>query len=82
MIECVKSIHSTGFIHADIKVDNIMVNIKNQLFLIDYGCSQKINQPDGTHRPMITENKFKGNVKFASKNVMIGLTLSKRDDLI
>ena len=82
MIDCVKNIHETGFIHADIKVDNFMVDVKNQVHLIDYGNCQRIKNSDGTHRLMTSKNRFFGNVKCASKNALNGLTLSKRDDMI
>lgn len=63
-------------------MDNVMVNSENQVFLIDYGCCQKIKMPDGSDRPNIIDQKFGGNINFASKNCLNGETLSKRDDLI
>ena len=37
IVDSLKNLHSTGYIHADVKLDNFMVNAQNQVFLIDYG---------------------------------------------
>ena len=39
LVECVENIHSTGYIHTDIKLYNVMIGSENQVFLIDYGCA-------------------------------------------
>ena len=39
LVESAQSIHNAGYVHADIKLDNIMVDQQNKVFLIDYGCA-------------------------------------------
>ena len=39
MIDCVESLHSTGYLHLDIKLDNVMIGQDNKVYLIDYGLS-------------------------------------------
>ena len=50
--------HDEGFIHCDIKPDNIMIgdytvdnNNVNKIYLIDFGISQKYLSDDGSHLP-------------------------------
>ena len=70
MIDCVESLHSTGYLHLDIKLDNIMICEDNKVHLIDYGLSQKYKLTDGSHRPDTMDRNF-GNKAFASKNAFI-----------
>ena len=51
LIESVANIHSTGYLHLDIKLDNIMVSERNEIVLIDYGQARKYLLEDGTHCP-------------------------------
>jgi len=46
MIDLLESLHSLGYIHCDIKPDNIMIGdymkerkLMNKLYLIDFGIS-------------------------------------------
>lgn len=41
MIQAIHSIHSLGFVHRDIKPDNILVDVSGHLKLIDFGSSAK-----------------------------------------
>ncbi len=59
MIDLLQKFHSKGLIHCDIKPDNILIGDKkinsksiNQLYLIDYGISQKYLDEDGNHLPL------------------------------
>jgi tau tubulin kinase len=43
MLECVRSLHSIGYLHRDIKPANFMVDKQQddaRVYLIDYGLSQ------------------------------------------
>lgn len=89
MVNLLEKLHDEGFIHCDLKPDNIMIGnyIKdpksmNQLHLIDFGISQRYVDEDGKHHPMLQKVPFKGNVIFSSKNAFAQITLSRRDDII
>ena len=82
MIEAVESIHNSGFVHTDLKLDNIMFNSQNKVFIIDYGNAQKFQLPDGTHRPNGSGPDKFVNVHFGSKNALNKQTISRRDDII
>ena len=82
LIEAAKSIHCSGYVHTDLKLDNIMIDRQNKVFIIDYGNAQKFLLPDGTHRPNGSGPDKFVNVHFGSKNAINKDTLSMRDDLI
>ena len=70
LIEAAESIHSSGYVHTDLKLDNIMINRQNKVFIIDYGNAQKFLLPDGTHRPNGSGPEKFVNVHFGSKNAL------------
>lgn len=68
----IKSIHKKKIIHRDINPDNIIVDGKGKLYLIDFGIS--------------TRNKFKiknitGTFKFSSKKQMKRKSVDYKDDI-
>ena len=81
LIESVQNMHKTGYLHLDIKLDNILISQTNEVVLIDYGQARKFKLPDGTHCPDTGEMEW-GNVHFASPNAFKDQTLSRRDDII
>ena len=82
LIEAAESIHSSGYVHTDLKLDNIMINRQNKVFIIDYGNAQKFQLPDGTHRPNGSGPDKFVNVHFGSVNALNKNTISRRDDII
>mgnify|MGYP000462558045 CR=1 FL=1 len=82
LIDGVKSIHSSGYVHTDLKLDNIMIDHQNKVFIIDYGNAQKFLLPDGTHRPNGSGPDKFVNVHFGSNNALNKETISRRDDII
>ena len=89
LLNLLERLHSIGYIHCDIKPDNIMIgdhqqnpNEINKLYLVDFSFSQKYIDENGNHFPLKTGLPFKGNVIFSSKNVFKQVSLSRRDDII
>ncbi len=67
--------HSIGFIHLDLKPDNVLVgsgdiqNLKAKvIYLIDFGISRKYKETDGSHVPFRVDVPFTGNLVFSSVN--------------
>ena len=81
LLQCVENMHSAGYIHGDIKPDNIMLNEQNKVTLIDFGFAEKFLLPDGSHRPN-TGSERDLNPHFCSKNHLNKHTSSRRDDII
>ena len=89
LIDILQRLHDQGFIHCDLKTDNIMIGnytkepkSMNKLYLIDFGISQSYLTESGTHIAFEKDVPFKGNVIFSSKNAFDQKTLSRRDDII
>ena len=75
MIELLRRMHNVGYIHCDIKPDNILIGdymkeekLKNKLYLIDFGISHNYLDDGGDHVAEKKNVPFKGNVIFSSKN--------------
>ena len=75
LVDLLEVFHDQGYIHCDIKPDNIMIGdftkdskLVNRLYLIDFGISQKYLNDDGTHMAFERDVPFKGNVIFSSRN--------------
>ena len=88
LIEALEYLHSFGQLHNDLKLDNILIGDQyssieslKEIKLIDFGLSTSFLGPNGAH---IKQEQIhtKGNYAFVSKNTIIGLSPSRRDDLI
>ena len=79
----IKTLHEIGFIHNDLKLENILVgkNDPHIIYLIDFGLACKYLEEDGTHVEKQFINKFSGNFMYASLNSCRGNTKSRRDDI-
>lgn len=76
-------LHELGFVHNDLKLDNILVGHKDPslIYLIDFGLTCKYLEADGTHSKKKYIEKFSGNFLFASLNSCRGNNKSRRDDI-
>ncbi len=83
MIMAIKQLHSAFVIHSDIKPDNFMVDNRENLVIIDFGLSSLYYNSE---KDIYKENKpcehMVGSAKYASYNLHMGNTISRRDDLI
>ena len=84
VLDAIENFHKKGYIHRDIKPDNICIGRKdkNTTFLIDFGISEKYwDFVQNKHNPRSLKREFKGNVAFCSDSALLGINPSRRDDL-
>lgn len=80
LISSINAIQDEGLFHMDIKKSNILWNFKNiqkelpDLCLIDYNLSRKSEDNIRTNN--------RGNMKYASLDILLGKKINKKDDLI
>ena len=83
LINSIEAFHKAGFLHRDIKPDNLATALDPQtptIYLLDVGVANKY-QPNGFHLKYAEDVSFTGNYVFCSCNVLKGVRPSRRDDL-
>lgn len=70
LIKRVRVLHGMGFVHNDIKLENLVVGHldSDQLYLLDFGLSTSYRLQSGQHIPKTNLRQFSGNFLFASNN--------------
>ncbi|VDM96486.1 unnamed protein product [Thelazia callipaeda] len=86
MLHRLQILHSSGFVHRDVKPDNYLMGIgddEEKCYLIDYGLAQRYISDDEAriHIAFEKERRLIGTTTYASINSHKGYTLSRRDDL-
>ena len=76
MLKLIKFIHSKGLLHRDIKPDNFLIGIRNninKIFMIDFGLSKKYLTKEGEHIPYKDNKDLTGTARYASINTHLGI---------
>ena len=76
LTKSIEALHDLGYLHLDIKPDNILVENLNsgKLCLIDFGISEKYVDDQGNHRPAKHLVNIAGNLLYMSKNAFTFLS--------
>jgi serine/threonine protein kinase len=82
MIEIIKHIHNSGYIHRDIKPDNFVIgnDDQNKLYCIDFGLAKKYMR-NNEHIKFSSKKKFCGTARYASIAAHSQEEQSRKDDL-
>jgi len=82
-LRTVKGIHEQGYLHLDIKPDNVLLKRKKtacQCYLVDFGLALKYAYSGG-HYSYHEQGEFRGNAVFASRHMLRRCAPGRRDDL-
>lgn len=83
IVSAFRWIHDAGIIHCDVKPDNMMVDERGRVVVIDFGlASMYMDDESGEHNPNVPSPHLVGSPKYASYFVHQGNSVSRRDDLI
>ena len=83
IVSGLQAIHCAGIVHTDIKPDNIMLDDRGRIQIIDFGLSSLIyNRDKGVMQENVSRENLVGSCKYASYNLHLGNSPSFRDDLI
>ncbi|CAF3447519.1 unnamed protein product [Rotaria sp. Silwood1] len=77
ILDIFEYIHSHGYVHADIKAENILMNDSIHIYLLDYGLSRKVSLQ---YEEKI-QRRHEGTLEFTSLDVHRGAVPSFRGDL-
>ena len=82
-LTALEDLHACGYIHHDIKPDNIAISTQDndpRIYLIDLGLSMPYCY-EGTHCSYSETSDFQGTPFFCSANMVRGVRATRRDDV-
>ncbi|RCH79085.1 Casein kinase I isoform delta [Rhizopus stolonifer] len=83
LIDRVETLHNAGFVHRDIKPDNLAMGLDDEsstLYMLDLGLGKRYMQGN-RHISMRHDKSLTGTARYASMNSHRGYELSRRDDM-
>ena len=82
LLHGLEKLHSLGYIHRDLKPQNVMLDDEQKALLIDYGVAVRFEDKNKKHIKFEKRAaSIVGTPTFLSQNAVQGMTVSRRDDL-
>lgn len=83
LLDIIKYIHTSGYLHRDIKPDNFVIGYDDvkKVFVIDFGLAKKYIKRNGDHIDFNEKRKFCGTARYASIAAHQQCEQSRKDDL-
>jgi serine/threonine-protein kinase len=66
--QALQTLHRAGWIHGDLKPDNLLVDRRGHVTVIDLGLAQRI----GTPRELVAAGPFRGTPRYAAPEMLAG----------
>lgn len=86
LIACIQDIHKKSIVHGDLKPGNIFMGTgkdAKKVSIIDFGLAQEFcDRRTKVHVTRSTGNKVMGAFRYMSINTHLGISQSRRDDMI
>ena len=76
MLKLIRFVHVKGMLHRDIKPDNFLIGVKNninKIYMIDFGLAKRYITKDEDHIPYRDNKDLTGTARYASVNTHLGI---------
>lgn len=82
-ISCLERLHAIGYVHCDVKPDNMLVGLNDpsRLYLVDFGLARKFVDDSANHLPEQSYEGLIGTLPYVSLTAHRGTYPSRRCDL-
>lgn len=73
MVIRLETLHKAGFVHCDLKPDNILISADpedQEIYLIDFGLAHSYIDSQGIHMSQPDKVSFKGSISYCGLNIL------------